>query len=159
MNASIARIGKLRLYPYVVYGKLRLYPRISSAILIETKFSPSLKLNFTRSPSFIQVRNYRVGPPFLLPPPKWSELLSAVLGFSSIWLDRSTELSLLITWLCAGPLGGKSEVRCPTILTVTRSQKKPKSQTSAVPVLYEVSVWVGRNRSKSGTFYFNTYLA
>ena len=36
---------------------------------------------------------------------------------------RSVDHVLLILWLCAGVLEGKSKVRCATILNVTRSKK------------------------------------
>ena len=44
--------------------------------------------------------------------------------FFQMFLARSIGHVLLIPWLCAGLLGGKSGVCCATILTVTRSQNK-----------------------------------
>ena len=40
-----------------------------------------------------------------------------------MFLDRFVDHVLLIPWLCADLLGGKSGVRCAMILTMARSQK------------------------------------
>ena len=81
---------------------------------------------------------YRVGHPFLHTLPKLTWWLLSVLYLLQMFLGRFIDHVLLIPWLCAGLLGGKSEVRCATILTVTRSQKMTEISNLAVPVLYEV---------------------
>ena len=109
-----------------------------------SKSRPLLVRNFGLCTSQIVVYDpklrYRVGPPFLHALPKLTWWLLSVLYFLQMFLDRFIDHVLLIPWLCAGLLGGKSGVRCATILTVTRSQKTREISNLAVPVLYGVSI-------------------
>ena len=129
-----------------MYRNLRLRPyfRILACTVGSLRQKLALALVY-RDLLYLGSLFYRAGHPFLHALPKLTWWLLSVLYFLQIFLDRFIDHVLLIPWLCAGLLGGKSEVRCATILTVARSQKNQNSNFGCTGTIFSICI----KRSKS----------